>query len=157
MNIYQVPEVFDSLKTFILDESALEPLQPSLNSGPKLFGETNGMYGQKHTDKTKRLMSKIKQGKISARDEFGNNIIADKTDPRWKTGQLVGINSGKSITKRKVYNLISPSNIYQLDFYAFVKMAQDNKLCLASLYSTIKTGKTTKQGWKLEVFDLIQK
>jgi hypothetical protein len=147
--------IFDSLKDVTLEGIELCPIE-SL-PGPKLFGELNGMYGLKHTNKTKALQSKAKQGKIPAKDLFGNNIIADKSDPRWKTGEIVGLNKGKSITKRKVYKLSSQTDTYEVDFHQFVSISKVNKLCLASLYNTIKSGKTTKQGWKLEVFDLIQK
>jgi len=101
MSIYtqNEDEVFDSLKTFVVDESTLEPLLPQLSSGPKLFGEHNGMYGKKHNPSTLKLISTANTGKVIVKDRHGNTLSTTKEDPRYISGELVGIAKGKISVK----------------------------------------------------------
>lgn len=92
-------EAFESLKTFAVDESTLEPLLPQLSIGPKLFGEHNGMYGKKHKQSTIELMTKIKLGKVTVKDCHGNTSRTTIEDPRYISGELVGIAKGKIAVK----------------------------------------------------------
>ena len=101
MNTYKPVEdyVFKSLKTFELDESTLEPLLLHCQAGPKLYGEHNGMYGQKHKESTIQIMSQSKIGKITVKDSDGNICSTTIDDPRYINGQLVGIAKGKIAVK----------------------------------------------------------
>jgi hypothetical protein len=158
MNIYAsqtLDPIFDSLKDVIIDWSQTEPLEFHSPLAPKLFGEHNGMFGKTHTLEAKAKISKANEGKICAKDINGNIIKISKSDPRWLSGELVGVNKNKQIKLRKIYTLISPSNSYELDFHGMSKLAKMEKLCLASLYATINSNKTTKQGWRLEVRNII--
>lgn len=92
-------EVFESLKSFSMDLSTLEPLLPQLSSGPKLFGEHNGMYGKTHKQSTIELMSKNKLGKITVKDCYGNTSRTSIEDQRYISGELVGIAKGKIAVK----------------------------------------------------------
>lgn len=67
------------------------------SKGPKLFGEANGFFGQKHTDETKVKMRNAKLGKVS------NQAIAIITDK--------GIYS--SITLACEYHGIQKSTYYR--------------------------------------------
>ena len=92
-------EVFESLKTFVVDESTLEPLLPQSSSGPKLFGDHNGMYGKKHKRSSIDLMVKAKLGKVTVKDCDGNTFRTTVEDPRYISGELVGIAKGKISVK----------------------------------------------------------
>jgi len=86
--------VFESLKTTFPDYSKLEPLLPYTNIGPKLFGDCNGMYGRSHTKKSIKLMSDARLGKISVKDSNGITYSVCKDDPKYLSGELVGIAKG---------------------------------------------------------------
>ena len=101
MYIYTPNEdpTFDSLKTFVLDESSLEPRIPQIASGPKLFGELNGMFGKTHTEETKRMLSEKLTNKVAVRDETGSCKLINKTDPRYISGELSGVTKGTVAVK----------------------------------------------------------
>ena len=96
MYIYTPNEdpVFESLKTFVLDESSLEPIIPEIASGPKLFGELNGMFGKTHTEKTKQMLSEKLINKVAIKDQTGQCKLIDKNDPRYLSGELTGVTKG---------------------------------------------------------------
>jgi hypothetical protein len=50
----------------------------------------NPFYGKHHSKETRNHWSKIRKGKILAKDKFGNKYVITKDDPRWKSGELVG-------------------------------------------------------------------
>lgn len=163
MYIYTPTEdpVFESLKTHIVDESTLEPLLLQLSSGPKLFGEHNGMYGKKHKETSKQLISNSKKDRVSVKDKDGNKFLVSLSDPRYLSRELVGINSGITFSTNKSYNLISPDGLTYNGNFSYIKsIIELNNLSLSTLYGTIKQkrpaiqGKT--KGWMLEVFKFIQ-
>lgn len=91
--------VFESLKSIQIDWGSMEPLLPQHTTGPKLFGEHNGMYGKKHKSTTKLLMSKARLNKTTVKDSEGNTISVPVDDPRLLSGELVGIAKGKVAVK----------------------------------------------------------
>jgi len=68
MHNLEFKEIFGSLKTFILDESELEPLEKTNQSG--VF---NSFYGKKHTEETKKKWSIKRKGTIIIYDKSGKN------------------------------------------------------------------------------------
>lgn len=92
-------DVFESLKYLEVDESSLEPLLPCAAKGPKLYGTNNGMYGKTHTKASKEKMSHAKQGKVTVKDSQGNVYVVSSDDPRYTSGELVGIAKDKISVK----------------------------------------------------------
>ena len=106
MYIYTPNEdpVFDSLKSFVLDESILEPIDFTLASGPRLFGSDNGMYGLKQSESQKQSVREANTGKVVVKDSTGNILSVSITDQRYLSGELVGIAKGKVAVKDKDEN-----------------------------------------------------
>lgn len=68
-------------------------------TAPKLYGENNGMFGKQHSRETKTKMSNSSKNLVSVVDENGNNHRVSKDDIRFKSGEFVGIASGKVAVK----------------------------------------------------------
>jgi len=54
-------------------------------------GSKNGFYGKTHSKEFLERRSEEQKGLISAKDKFGNKFKVYKNDPRWISGELVGI------------------------------------------------------------------
>jgi hypothetical protein len=93
--------IFESLKSHIVDESKLEPIDFSLAVGPKLFGSANGMYGIKQSEHQKHSVREANLNKAVVKDKLGNISSVPIDDPRFISGELVGIAMGKVSVKDK--------------------------------------------------------
>lgn len=64
------------------------------------------------SNKTRKIISKLRKGKITAKDHEGNILIVDSNDPRWLAGELVGINKNIKINtpNQKGYILAKDAN-----------------------------------------------
>jgi hypothetical protein len=156
MYIYTPTEdpVFESLRTHIVDKSKLEPINIDCS------GKFNPMYGKPQSEYQKQFQSDLMKNKVTVKDKFGNRLRVSKTDPRFLSGDLVGINAGITFSKNKSYTLISPDGLTYSGNFSYIKsIIELNNLSLSTLYRTIKLkrpaiqGKT--KGWLLEVFELI--
>lgn len=98
MSIYQVPEVFDSLKTFVMTEDdysrhEVVPLPNFSHKGSKLTDDhkraiSQGMIGNKHllgkkfSNKTKKKMSKSHKGKKHSIETKAKQSATHKKIPK---------------------------------------------------------------------------
>ena len=72
--------------------------------GNKYYNIYNHHFGHWSSDEfkakiTAEKMSKSNKGKITAKDSNGNIFQVNKDDPRWISGELVGITSGREHTE----------------------------------------------------------
>jgi len=67
--------------------------------GVHRFGEDNPFCGQKHTEKTKKLMKTKAENKVVVKDSNGNHLKVQIDDPRYISGELIPINSGFVVVK----------------------------------------------------------
>jgi hypothetical protein len=86
-------EIFESLKTHIVDTSILEPIDTDCS------GKNNAMYGKSQSEYQKEIQSELMKNKVVVKDQFGNISKVSKHDPRFLSGDLVGIAKGKIAVK----------------------------------------------------------
>jgi len=102
MSIYYLnqedKQVFESLKNIKLDKLTQEDITFSCS------GIYNPMYGVPQSDYQKQRQSKMMKGKTAAKTLTGEILLVSIEDPRFKTGELVGIAKGKIAVKDSVGN-----------------------------------------------------
>lgn len=117
--------------------------------------------GRKNSAKSLALMSAVKAGRILVKDISGHVFITNITDPRYVSGEVVGINKGLKFTTYKRYRLHSPDGATHDGTFTHIKeLIQTFNLSLSTLYLTAKTGKSSEagktKGWRLELLHLIK-
>jgi hypothetical protein len=106
MSIYHIPEVFDSLKTFILTDEELSR-HPSLeveipwNTGLPI--DQQPFYGKSHTEEFKQKMSKIHKGK-NITEDHKHRISESKLDIPLKPDHIKKISKSLTGKKRKPFS-----------------------------------------------------
>ena len=78
-----------------------------VNKGKVIIKNESGQYirvdkSELPTDKYQNMTT----GKVSVRDKDGDTLLVDKDDPRFLSGELVGVNKGKVLVKDKDGNKI---------------------------------------------------
>lgn len=53
---------------------------------------------------------------VSAKDKHGNTFRAPKDDPRWKTGEIVGVNAGKVLSEERKAKVGQSVTILGIDY-----------------------------------------
>jgi hypothetical protein len=99
---------------------------------------------------------------MPVKDVHGNTFIVEVTDPRFVSGELVGINKGRTFNKRVSYTLTSPQGDVLSGTFTDVKgWVAAYGLSLNSLYRYMNSDNTPMKGksagWSLKVFQIIQK
>jgi hypothetical protein len=69
------------------------------NNAPKLHGEHNGMFNKSHKESSKKLIGDSNRGKVTVKDSDGNTMRVDKNDPRYLSGELIGVATGMIAVK----------------------------------------------------------
>jgi len=116
--------------------------------------------GRKNSAEALMRMSDVKKGKIPVKDAFGNTLIVDVADPRFVSGELVGVNRGTTFSKRLSYTLTSPQGEVMSGTFTDVKgWVASYRLSLSSLYRYMNSDATPTKGksagWSLKVFQLV--
>ena len=97
MSIYYLnqedQEIFESLKHIKLDKATLEDITFSCS------GIYNPMFGVQQSDYQKQKQSEIMKGKTTAKTATGEILLVSVEDPRFKTGELVGVAKDKIAVK----------------------------------------------------------
>ena len=106
------------------------------------YNSTFGGEGNKapKTQTTKLKMSAAKLGKTVVKDEFGNTYQIHKNDPRFISGELVGINKGNKPTQSTLDKL-SISKIGNKNRLG-IKHSEDIKKIISERTSLALKGKT---------------
>lgn len=94
-----IAECFDKEYTYNLEQKIIEENwgnsllinKAKNNSKGGLTFSNNG-----HSLETRRKLSFFKTGKIAVKDKFNNCLLVNKDDPRFTSGELVGINKDKA-------------------------------------------------------------
>ena len=77
------------LEEFLVDEEWLER-KDTMNL------KIGGSGGTAQCKEVRKKMGKIKKNTIAVKDKDGNKFRVDNTDPRWLSGELVGVAKGKN-------------------------------------------------------------
>lgn len=90
------------------------------------------------SDEARKKLGEKKRGKIAVRDAQGNMFHVAKDDPRWVSGELVGINSGKKTATGSMTGLVQAKTCDG----AAVRVHKDDPRWMLGELVGINTGRT---------------